>query len=62
VHPKDDRYKNLVGKFAFVPLINRRIHIIADDYLEIDQQFQEELDRHRARVMRSCNPLAWLKS
>jgi hypothetical protein len=35
---------------------------IKDDYLEIDQQFQEELDRHRARVMRSCNPLAWLKS
>ena len=36
VHPKDDRYKHLVGKFAFVPLINRRIPIIADDYVEID--------------------------
>ena len=36
VHPKDDRYKNLVGKFAFVPLINRRIPIIADDYVEIE--------------------------
>ena len=36
VHPKDDRYKKLVGKFAFVPLINRRIPIIADDYVEIE--------------------------
>ncbi|NDD16770.1 MAG: valine--tRNA ligase, partial [Chitinophagia bacterium] len=36
VHPKDTRYKNLVGKFAFVPLINRRIPIIADDYVEIE--------------------------
>ena len=36
VHPKDDRYKNLVGKHAFVPMINRRIPIIADDYIEIE--------------------------
>ncbi len=36
VHPKDDRYKHLVGKFAFVPLINRRIPIIADEYVEIE--------------------------
>ena len=36
VHPKDDRYKNLVGKFAFVPMINRRIPIIADDYIEME--------------------------
>ena len=36
VHPKDDRYKKLVGQFAFVPLINRRIPIIADDYVEIE--------------------------
>jgi valyl-tRNA synthetase len=36
VHPKDDRYKHLVGQFAFVPMINRRIPIIADDYIEMD--------------------------
>lgn len=35
---------------------------IKDDYLEIDKQFQGELKRHRERVVRSCNPLAWLKS
>ena len=36
VHPDDERYKNLHGKFAFVPLINRRIPIIADDYVTMD--------------------------
>ncbi|MGB3073730.1 MAG: valine--tRNA ligase, partial [Chitinophagales bacterium] len=34
VHPEDDRYKNLIGRFALVPLINRRIPIIADEYVE----------------------------
>lgn len=36
VHPKDERYKHLHGKFAFVPLINRRIPIITDDYVTMD--------------------------
>ena len=36
VNPKDQRYKNLQGKFAFVPLINRRIPIISDEYVEMD--------------------------
>jgi len=36
VNPKDERYKHLIGKFAFVPLINRRIPIIADDYVAMD--------------------------
>ncbi|MCY7409203.1 MAG: valine--tRNA ligase, partial [Chitinophagales bacterium] len=36
VNPNDERYKNLVGKFAFVPLINRRIPIIADEYVAMD--------------------------
>ncbi len=36
VNPNDDRYKHLHGKFAFVPLINRRIPIIADDYVAMD--------------------------
>ena len=36
VHPKDDRYKHLVGSHAFVPMINRRIPIIADDYIEME--------------------------
>jgi len=36
VHPKDERYKHLQGKFAFVPLINRRIPIITDDYVTME--------------------------
>ncbi len=36
VNPIDERFKHLHGKFAFVPLINRRIPIIPDEYVEID--------------------------
>ena len=36
VHPDDERYKHLHGKFAFVPLINRRIPIITDEYVTME--------------------------
>ncbi len=36
VNPNDERFKRLHGKFAFVPLINRRIPIITDDYVTMD--------------------------
>jgi valyl-tRNA synthetase len=36
VHPDDERYKHLHGKFAVVPLINRRIPIITDEYVSIE--------------------------
>ena len=36
VHPKDERYNHLHGKHAFVPLINRRIPIITDEYVSMD--------------------------
>jgi valyl-tRNA synthetase len=36
VHPDDERYKHLHGKFAYVPLINRRIPIITDEYVTMD--------------------------
>lgn len=36
VNPKDDRYKHLVGKKVILPLTNRTIEIIADDYVESD--------------------------
>jgi valyl-tRNA synthetase len=36
VNPNDERYKHLHGKSAFVPLINRRIPIITDEYVEMD--------------------------
>jgi len=34
VHPEDERYKSLVGKYAILPLTGRRIPIIADDYTD----------------------------
>jgi valyl-tRNA synthetase len=36
VNPLDERYKHLHGKFVFVPLINRRVPIIADEYVTLD--------------------------
>lgn len=36
VHPDDARYKHLHGKYVLVPLINRRIPIIADEYVSMD--------------------------
>src|ERR1035437_7027009 len=32
VHPDDERYKNLVGKNVVLPLVGRKIPIIADEY------------------------------
>lgn len=34
VNPKDERYKNLVGKNAIVPIANRTIPIVADDFVD----------------------------
>jgi len=36
VNPSDERFKHLIGSFAFVPLINRKIPIIGDDYVATD--------------------------
>ncbi|WP_341781704.1 valine--tRNA ligase [Ectopseudomonas mendocina] len=34
VHPEDERYKALIGKYVELPLVGRRIPIIADDYCD----------------------------
>ena len=34
VHPEDERYKHLVGKMLILPLVNREIPVIADEYVE----------------------------
>jgi valyl-tRNA synthetase len=34
VHPEDERYKALIGTFVELPLVGRRIPIIADDYCD----------------------------
>ena len=36
VHPEDERYKHLVGKMVDLPLCNRQIPIIADDFVDRD--------------------------
>ncbi|QHB17235.1 valine--tRNA ligase [Mannheimia pernigra] len=37
VHPKDERYQSLIGKTVVLPLANREIPIIADEY--VDREF-----------------------
>ncbi|MEL1133910.1 valine--tRNA ligase [Desulfitobacterium sp. THU1] len=37
VHPEDERYQHLIGKTVLLPLMNREIPIIADDY--VDREF-----------------------
>jgi valyl-tRNA synthetase len=34
VHPKDERYKHLIGKMLLLPIVNREIPVIADEYVE----------------------------
>jgi valyl-tRNA synthetase len=36
VHPEDERYAHLIGKHAILPLVGRRLPIIADDYVKRD--------------------------
>ena len=36
VNPEDPRYKDLVGKKVIVPLVNRAVPIITDDYIDIE--------------------------
>lgn len=36
VHPDDERYKHLVGKTVILPLMNREIPVVADDYVEME--------------------------
>ncbi len=36
VHPDDERYKNLIGRHIMLPLVNRLIPIVADDYVDLE--------------------------
>ncbi len=36
VNPKDERYSHLVGKTVIVPIVNREIPIVADDYVDLE--------------------------
>ena len=37
VHPEDQRYQQYIGKKVLVPILNREIPVIADDY--VDREF-----------------------
>ena len=37
VHPEDERYQDLVGKKVLLPLVNREIPVVADEY--VDREF-----------------------
>ncbi|MCG8501556.1 MAG: valine--tRNA ligase [Firmicutes bacterium] len=37
IHPEDERYKHLIGKTLILPLVNREIPVIADEY--VDKEF-----------------------
>jgi valyl-tRNA synthetase len=36
VNPRDERYKDVIGKMLILPLVGRRIPVIADDYVDIE--------------------------
>ena len=36
VNPNDERYQDLIGKTCILPIMNREIPIVADDYVEMD--------------------------
>ncbi len=36
VHPDDERYKALIGKTVTLPIVNKEIPIVADEYVEMD--------------------------
>ena len=36
VHPDDERYKDLIGKKCILPIMNKEIPIIADEFVEMD--------------------------
>lgn len=36
VHPDDERYQHLIGKKVLLPIINRELEVIADDYVDME--------------------------
>ena len=36
VHPEDDRYKHLIGKKVILPIVNKEIPVVADEYVDME--------------------------
>ena len=75
VNPNDERFTNLVGKYVIVPICNRVVPIIADDYVDMefgtgclkitpahDVNDKEIGDRHNLEVVDILNDDATLNS
>jgi len=73
VNPNDERYKHLIGKFVIVPLVGRKVVVVADDYA--DPAFGTGCDkitpahdpndflvgeRHNLEIINTLNPDATL--
>lgn len=69
VNPNDERFKHLIGQEVIVPLVNRKVKIIADDYVDIefgtgclkvtpahDPNDFEIGQRHNLEVINTINP------
>ena len=40
VNPNDDRYKKYIGKKVIIPILNKKIPIIADNYTDIKKELE----------------------
>lgn len=68
VNPNDERYAHLVGKYLILPLVNKRIPVVADDYVDMsfgtgavkmtpahDPNDLEVAKRHNLEILRINN-------
>ena len=49
VNPNDDRYKHLIGQYLVLPLVGRRIPIVADEHAQLDKGMPSPSLRHWRR-------------
>jgi valyl-tRNA synthetase len=69
VHPDDERYQNLIGKTAVIPVVEREVPIIADEYVDMeygtgclkitpahDENDYEIGQRHDLKIVDMLNP------
>ena len=52
VNPDDERYAGLIGGEVLLPLVNRTIPIIADDYVDIEIRYRRRQDYAGTRLQR----------
>ena len=52
VHPDDERYRHLIGRSVRLPLADRRIPVIADDYVDPAVRQRLRQDHAGARFQR----------